>query len=725
MPKVIFMFKQLTVCRRILACACISVAASLSACGGGGGSSDGAGGATTVLAEKDLTASQPGELLTYVRTKLKEQAKLQEFASSSGPAVGVLSSNPMPLATQSSAPSTSGSNGDSAVAAFSSTTLQEVGVDEDDLMKTDGNMIYAMTMPSRASYGTTGTVPARLLAYQRTDAGVPIKTASIDLPNTAQRSGMYLVSQAKKIAVIGASSTFVASNASASSLVTKTSPPFVNPTPQITPGPAPAIYPIYIQKDKVDIALVDTSNANSLPISKTISIDGTLVGSRVIDNILYLATSHTPQIPVTPTAIDAVKASDIVPTIQIDSGAAMPLFSDTDCYVQAKNASAYITITTITAIDLSSSNLARNSRCFVGGSEAIYVSEKSVYVATTRYSYASPANVADVSSPILFYPADIKTDIHKFSIRGLSVVYKASAEVKGHLGWDPAKKSYRMSEYGDDLRVITFTGELGWGFLTQASATQQPTSTVASPATLTILRDSGTDLKAIGSLPNSKRPQPLGLPNEQVYAVRFLGDKGFVVTFRRSDPLYTLDLSDPTDPKAAGELKTPGFSDYLFPVGANLLLGVGKDASETGLVLGVKIGLIDISDLAKPKEIATRLIGKQGSASALDASAHGINLFTVNGVTRVAIPIRVNETPNPNGFPSFKPTYQSLFRFEVDALSKTLTDKAPLSGTPFSSPDSWGTPGLYDVLGVGNSRSVQIADEVYFLNGGVMTGGPW
>jgi hypothetical protein len=169
---------------------------------------------------------------------------------------------------------------------------------------------------------------------------------------------------------------------------------------------------------------------------------------------------------------------------------------------------------------------------------------------------------------------------------------------------------------------------------------------------LTVLREdaSGTQLTTVSTLPNAKRPAPIGLSGEQVYAVRFLGERGYVVTFRRTDPLYILDLADPSDPKVSGELKTNGYSDYLLPVANGLLLGVGKDANDTGRVQGVKLSLFDVADAANPKEVATRTIGKTGSSSGLDYGSHGINLFTTGGVSRVALPV-VNETlyeaPNP------------------------------------------------------------------------------
>jgi uncharacterized secreted protein with C-terminal beta-propeller domain len=96
---------------------------------------------------------------------------------------------------------------------------------------------------------------------------------------------------------------------------------------------------------------------------------------------------------------------------------------------------------------------------------------------------------------------------------------------------------------------------------------------------------------------------------ERIYAVRFMGATGFVVTFRETDPLYTLDLSDPRAPRVVGELKVPGYSAYLHPVGPGLLLGVGQDATEEGRTTGVQLSLFDVSDLRAPKRLAQRGLG--------------------------------------------------------------------------------------------------------------------
>ncbi len=90
--------------------------------------------------------------------------------------------------------------------------------------------------------------------------------------------------------------------------------------------------------------------------------------------------------------------------------------------------------------------------------------------------------------------------------------------------------------------------------------------------------------------------------DEQVYSARFIGKTGYVVTYKQTDPLFSIDLSDPKNPQIIGELKIPGFSEYLHPYGDGLLLGIGMDVDETGTITnGVKLSMFDISN---PEDVA-------------------------------------------------------------------------------------------------------------------------
>jgi hypothetical protein len=117
-----------------------------------------------------------------------------------------------------------------------------------------------------------------------------------------------------------------------------------------------------------------------------------------------------------------------------------------------------------------------------------------------------------------------------------------------------------------------------------------------------VLRQTGDELVQIGQVGGLGK-------GEQIYGVRFIGDVGYVVTFRQTDPLYTIDLKDPAAPKNVGELKIPGYSAYLHPIDATTILGVGVDGTEEGQMLGLQLSLFDVSDLAAPKRIHTAQVG--------------------------------------------------------------------------------------------------------------------
>lgn len=87
-------------------------------------------------------------------------------------------------------------------------------------------------------------------------------------------------------------------------------------------------------------------------------------------------------------------------------------------------------------------------------------------------------------------------------------------------------------------------------------------------------------------------------PGERIYSVRYLGEMAYVVTFRETDPLFAIDLSDPRAPKVLGQLKIPGFSEYLHPLDDGLLLGIGQSVDERGTANGVKLSMFDVSDPA-------------------------------------------------------------------------------------------------------------------------------
>ena len=135
---------------------------------------------------------------------------------------------------------------------------------------------------------------------------------------------------------------------------------------------------------------------------------------------------------------------------------------------------------------------------------------------------------------------------------------------------------------------------------------------------------------------------------ERIYAVRFLGDTGYVVTFRQVDPLYTLDLADPARPVVRGELKIPGYSAYLHPVGDDLLLGVGQNATGAGEVTGLQLSLFDVSDLARPARLAQVDLGSRYSGSEAEWDHHAFLFWPATGLA--VLPIDSEDFSGAAGF---------------------------------------------------------------------------
>lgn len=709
-------------------------AAILSACGGGSGGSQSTLSAATPAAataqnEVALVASTPGTLTDYFRQKIKQDPSGMDSSTLS---VSPLAS-PLAAATSASAEAPS----------FSGTTLQESSVDENDWIKTDGSLLYSLA--KAYSNGSTATT-AQLQTYQRQESGQLTTLGTLALTNDLTYAGMYLVSGANRLALIGqryqlAYPTTLTPITTSNPIGTLTTgaPVSQATAPSTTPA-ALSIAPI-TGLSEVGVDLVATTAASTsmakvpLSVVNRIRIDGNLVGSRVIGSTLYVVSSWAPdlskfRIPAsaTPAQADAVLAKltsgDILPKIRIDSRPSEPLVAETDCYLQTANASPSRELTTITAFDLASPTLARSSRCFLGGSQALYVSPAAVYVTSSRYVN----NAANTSPALAVLPANAKTDVHKFALTGMSINYRGSVEVNGHLGWEADKNAYRMSEYLGDLRILTFTGQQGWSTTFNGTSTTAKPVPAASPATLTILRESGNaasvGLQVVSTLPNASRPAAIGKTGEQIYAVRYVGAKAYAVTFRRTDPLYVMDLSNPADPKITGELEIPGYSDYLYPLGADLLLGVGKDANDGGVVQGVKVALINVADPSRPALQSSVNLGNRGSVSALDISSRGISIYQQGTVFRIGLPVRLNQTPIPRSPGFFGPTVQGLARFEVDTRTKAMATLPMVPGLTYPTNDSSYSLayGQYDMA---QERSLQIESFVYYFTGGSFLVKPW
>ena len=217
----------------------------------------------------------------------------------------------------------------------------------------------------------------------------------------------------------------------------------------------------------------------------------------------------------------------------------------------------------------------RSATAVTAGGELVYSSTDRLYLATTTGGgWGEPVPLADDSVQSVQQPP--RTKVHAFALDGTDTTYVASGQIPG---W--VKDRWSLSEHDGQLRVATALG--------------QDMSNPAENAVV-VFEERGDDLVEVG------RVAKLGI-NEQIQSVRWFGDLAIMVTFRQVDPLYTIDLSDPTQPEILGELKIPGFSAYLHPVGDDRLLGLGQDATLTGSTLGAQVAVFDISDLQDPKRV--------------------------------------------------------------------------------------------------------------------------
>ena len=177
-----------------------------------------------------------------------------------------------------------------------------------------------------------------------------------------------------------------------------------------------------------------------------------------------------------------------------------------------------------------------------------------------------------------------ETSIHQFSIEAPEARYVASGKVPGTL-----LNQFSMSQHEGHLRVATTLYD---------SKRENGIDNVVS-----VLRRDGERLAVTGWVAG------LGAPGERIQGVRMMGDTGYVVTFRQIDPLYVLDLADPSRPRVLGELKIPGVSTYLHPMGGGHLIGIGAEASEDGRRTGVGMSVFDVRNRAAPTRSAHLVLG--------------------------------------------------------------------------------------------------------------------
>lgn len=451
------------------------------------------------------------------------------------------------------APATSGTDGGEGVG-FSGSNVQVAGVDEPDLMKTDGDRILVMLNQELHYIDTSGETP-RLLG-------------TVWLPGWDHRfffdGDTAIVFGRGDGYSVGVAETSIA--------------------PQYS-GPTTLVFE------------VDLSDPSELSVVRTMRIDGNHLSARAIDGTIRLVVSSYPNdlpfvYPSNPNAEDfALEANkqviqqstigDWLPgytLIQGTDGETIDTGVLIDCGEVHRPAefAGFNTLSVLTmSLDDGLDSVVGSG--VIANGETIYASTESLYVATNVWVPDQWIGTADARE----FEQEYETAIHKFDISGTGPAeYVASGSVDGHL-----LNQFAMDEHDGYLRVATTDGP-PWGFQED------------SESFVTVLQVRDDRLEQVGRVGDMGH-------GERIYSVRFIGDTAYVVTFRQVDPFYVVDLSDPESPAVAGELKISGYSGYLHPVGEDRVLGVGQEATGEGRTTGAKATMFDVSDPSNPREIGT------------------------------------------------------------------------------------------------------------------------
>lgn len=324
-----------------------------------------------------------------------------------------------------------------------------------------------------------------------------------------------------------------------------------------------AVLDMYYRDANTYINIYDISDKENPKLINSLNQNGSYSSSRMIKNKLYLISNYN----LNSNDIEKNKPETFIPTTY--NGKETKCIEAKDIYIEQEiDTTNYILAT---SLDIENPYEFQSEKAVLGASDNIYMSLENLYV--TSYGYEEKDG----------YGYD-KTNITKFKLNNGSLEFKASESINGSL-----LNQFSMDEKDDYLRVAT---TLNKGKLT----TEEEYTSYEYLPTSNNLYILDSDLKAVGAIEDIAE-------NETIYSVRFDGDIGYFVTFKEVDPLFSVDLSNPSNPTILGSLKIPGFSEYMHPFKENLLLGLGKEATENGEKTGLKLSMFDTSDKGNISEI--------------------------------------------------------------------------------------------------------------------------
>ena len=419
---------------------------------------------------------------------------------------------------------------------YSETNVQVEGIDEADVVKTDGKYIYSLSDDNK-------------IFITKPNNGNPEHISTIDISDTYIHysiSDIYIYND--KLVAIANDYSSVKYNNSSEEIANED-----------------IVSNCYFSNYSTAVVIYDLSNINSPIQISNLTQSGSCISSRRIDNIVYLTTNyHIYNFD----QIEKEKPQTYCPVYSVN-GDIKCVDANSISVSEMVNSVEYITIA---SIDLDTPNNFADICSVLGAGSDIYMSHNNLYTTSS----ITEENIN-------------QTQIMRFSLNGTEITQNGSLTVDGWL-----LNQFSMDEYNNYFRIVTETSKYTvykFDVFSNSDSTN----------TYTTLYVFDNNLNLIGKTENVAK-------GENVKSVRFDGDTAYFVTFRQTDPLFTVDLSKPSSPQILSELKIPGFSEYLHVFGDDLLLGFGREADpETGWSEGLKLTMFDISDKTNVREIATRI----------------------------------------------------------------------------------------------------------------------
>jgi uncharacterized secreted protein with C-terminal beta-propeller domain len=421
-------------------------------------------------------------------------------------------------------------------------------------------------------------------------------------------------------------------------------------TVQPVMGGSVAVYPIFLNYPQTtSLSIFDISNHSNPVLTTTLVVNGTLAGARLIGDYAYLVATQ----PVYCTG-PIVLPENVVNGRALMTGVASVYHSDI--------ADVAHSFTTVVGINVTQVNPTPAAKVFlIGTSSNIYVSVHQIYLTQPIWSQAE------------------QTAVHRISIDGGNISYQATGTVSGHV-----LNQFSMDEYNGNFRIAT----TGYGF-SQVASTGAVWSSGQQQTNLYVL-DSG--LHIIGRLEGLS-------PGEAFYAARFMGDRAYLVTFQRMDPLFVIGLQDPHQPKVLGQLNIPGVSDYLQPYDETHLIGFGKSSQNVtwenaALFQGLKLSLFDVTDPSHPIDTSDYFVGDRGSDSPALTDHKSVLFDQSLNLLVIPLSIALNQTTATCTWCYNPPVWQGAYVFNV-SVSNGIVLRGNVTQIPTGQLPTWNNSGFF------------------------------